>query len=355
VPAGNDYRADFHDFQILPDGQMLLLIYEERQIDMSEIVEGGDPNATVVGCRIQEQDAAKNVVFEWSSFDHFAITDTTVSLLNSRIDYVHCNSIEQDTDGHLLLSSRGMDEVTKINGESGDIIWRLGGKNNEFQFVNAIAAEDVEFIKQHDSRRAANGNITLFDNRLGASNYSRVVEYQLDEDNKIATLVWEYRNTPDIHGHIMGNAQRLPNGNTLIGWGSGHPAVIEVKRDGTKVLELCMPLNMVSYRAFRFPWTGRPNTEPTLVVNTHGPVTTLTYSWNGATDVAAYRVYGDNRDLPITLITVEPKAGFETRTVINTMPDGPTNFRVVPLDQYGVPMIDDPTKFLFLPTVLMAN
>ena len=349
ITAANGYHSDFHDFQILPNGHVLLLIYEERQIDMSQIAPGGYPDATVVGCRVQELDQARDVVFEWSSFDHIPITDTTKSLLDQRIDYVHCNAIELDSDGHLLLSCRDTDQVIKINRDTGDILWRLGGKANQFEFVNAIGAEDVEFIKQHDVRRVANGNITLFDNRLGAANYSRAVEYQLDEvasltgTNRIATLVWEYRNTPDIHGHILGNAQRLPNGNTLIGWGSGHPAVAEVTRGGAKVFELLLPLEMQNYRAFRFPWVGRPDTEPTLVVETENlTTTTLSYSWNGATDVAAYRVYGDPSGFPTTLLKVEPKTGFETTTVFTGLADSGYNFRVVPLDEAGEPMIPDP-------------
>jgi hypothetical protein len=340
VTAAGGFLADFHDFQIVPDGHMLVIIYEPRQIDMSQIVEGGDPNATVTGCRIQELDESHEAVFEWSSFDHFAISDTNKSLLGANIDYVHCNSIEQDSDGHLLLSSRAMNEVTKIDAQTGEIIWRWGGKNNQFEWVNGIGAEDVEFVKQHDARRVANGNITLFDNRLGAEvRYSRAVEYHLDEVNKVATLVWEYRNDPTIFARILANAQRLPNGNTLIGWGSGRPSVSEVTPDGRKVFELALPPQMQSYRAFRFPWVGRPDGEPTLIVHTEAPTTTLTYSWNGATDVAAYRVYGDTSDFPSHLITVQPVAGFETTTVITDMVDGPYNFRVVPLDRCGRSMI----------------
>ena len=58
--------------------------------------------------------------------------------------------------------------------------------------------------------------------------YSRAVEYQLDEVNKIATIVWQYRNNPDIVSPSRGSAQRLKNGNTLIGWGSTNPTLTEV-------------------------------------------------------------------------------------------------------------------------------
>ncbi|MBC8447639.1 MAG: hypothetical protein H8D78_07810, partial [Chloroflexi bacterium] len=61
VMAADGFYADFHDFQFLSDGHIFLLIYEERQMDMSQIVPGGHPDATVVGCRIQELDESRNV------------------------------------------------------------------------------------------------------------------------------------------------------------------------------------------------------------------------------------------------------------------------------------------------------
>ncbi len=365
IYAAKGYHIDFHDFQILPDGHYLLFIYEEREIDMSQIVEGGVSNATVVGCRIQELDANKNLVFEWSSFDHIPITDTVASLQDeegSYIDYVHCNALEKDTDGHILLSSRHLNEVTKIDRTTGDVIWRLGGNANQFRLDNQIGAEDVDFIHLHDIRRLPNDHITLFDNRTDVSTYSRASEYHLDEVNKVATLVWEHRNTPDTYTWVMANAQRLPNGNTLIGWGDGEPVVTEVKSDGTKVFELYLRADMASYRAFRFPWVGQPLTPPTLLVKTENPTITLTYSWNGATEVDAYRIYGDKTSRldsgtgslgsavwPTTLIAVQPKTGFETRTIITDLVDGPYTFRIEPLDQNGKSLC--PCR-LYLPLVL---
>ena len=36
----------------------------------------------------------------------------------------------------LMISSRHLNEITKISRTTGDIIWRFGGKNNQFTFVN---------------------------------------------------------------------------------------------------------------------------------------------------------------------------------------------------------------------------
>jgi hypothetical protein len=330
--AGNGYTTDVHDLQLLANGNALLMIYDDQIKDMSQIVPGGHPAATVTGLVIQELDTSKNVVFEWRSWDHFLITDTVVSLTTPVVDYVHGNSVELDVDGNLLISSRHLDEITKINRQTGDIIWRLGGKNNQFTFVNDTPPY---FHFQHDSRRLANGNISLFDNRTNLlPAYSRAVEYQLDEGAKTATLVWQYRNTPDTYSFAMGNAQRLPNGNTLIGWGTG-ALLTEAQSDGSKAFELALAAPNINYRSFRFPWQGDPATPPTLVAGINPFTVTLSYSWNGATEIAYYRIYGGDQPQPTTLVMTQTKTGFETTTALPAMPDQFCYYRVMPINNLG--------------------
>src|SRR5439155_9295233 len=134
--TGNGYKTDLHDLQLLANGHALLMSYDPEPVDMSQIVSGGSPTATVIGLIVQEIDISKNVVFEWRSWDHFNITDTTEPVSGTLVDYVHGNAVDQDQDGNLLISSRHMDEITKINRQTGDIIWRMGGKNNQFTFIN---------------------------------------------------------------------------------------------------------------------------------------------------------------------------------------------------------------------------
>ena len=201
------------------------------------------------GLIIQEIDENKNVVFQWRSWDHFNIVDAIYENLTApTVDYVHGNAIEYDNDGNIMISSRHLNEITKINRSTGDIIWRIGGVNNEFTFVN----DTIPFHYQHHIRRIENGNVTLFDNgNFRTPSFSRAVEYTLDEVNKTATLVWQYRNTPDTYGAFMGSVQRLRNGNTLIGWGGTSPMLTEVTPSGTKALEISLPPGVFSYRAYR--------------------------------------------------------------------------------------------------------
>jgi hypothetical protein len=347
--AGNGYRTDEHEFQLLPNGHALLMIYDRQVIsNTQQIIPNGRITATVIGLVLQELDVDKNVVFEWRSWDHFLITDTTpVYLTREPVDYVHGNSIDVDTDGNLLISNRNMNEVTKIDRQTGDIIWRLGGKNNQFAFVN----DERGFSHQHDARRLANGNLSLYDNgNLHEPAYSRAVEYQLDEVNKVATLVLEYRSTPDVFAFAMGSNQQLPNHNVLVGWGaSSTPAVTEFRPDGAKAFELALSPGDFTYRAFRAPWQGYPTTAPVLVaVTTTAP--TLYYSWNGATEVVGYRVYGGKTAEPDTLIDTTLKTSFETETALTAdVLNQFCYFRVMPVDKQGNETRNSNTVFVDTP------
>lgn len=248
--CGNGYVTDFHECVLEPDNSAWLMSYDPQYIDMSQIVPNGKPNALVTGLIIQKIDSDKDVVFQWRSWDHMLITDATHEDLTAyQIDYVHGNSIEVDRDGNILISSRHLDEITKINTQTGDIIWRLGGKNNQFDFVNDTA----KFSHQHSARVLQNGNIFLFDNgNFHTPHYSRAVEYQLYETEGKVNKVWEYRNTPDKYSFAMGNVQRLPSGNTIIGWGSNVTTLSEVNSNKNLVYTLSLPAGQWSYRAFRF-------------------------------------------------------------------------------------------------------
>lgn len=252
-----DYEVDFHDLILLPNGNTAMLGREKRVMDLSKIVTDGQKNANVIGSIIQELDKNKNVVFHWSSFDHFQITDVTpdVDLTQSGIISCHMNSIFYDTDGNIIASSRVLDEITKIDRNTGNIIWRLGGKeckNNQFRFLNDTIDGFYGFSHQHSVTRLSNGNLLLFDNGdIKPKPYSRAVEYKLDETNKTIEKVWEYMEFPEVSTFSMGNVQRLKNGNTMIGWGinTRNLTATEVKPDGTKMLEI---VGYQNYSVYKF-------------------------------------------------------------------------------------------------------
>ena len=97
-------------------------------------------------------------------------------------------------------------------------MWRWGGRDNEFTFIN----DSAKFLTQHDIRRLSNGHVTLFDNGRGEIpvHPAAAKEYILDENAKTATLVWKHVNDSTSHsGAGLGNVQRYANGNTLVSYG----------------------------------------------------------------------------------------------------------------------------------------
>ncbi|KPL24464.1 MAG: hypothetical protein AMJ75_03600, partial [Phycisphaerae bacterium SM1_79] len=259
---GNGYLADDHDFQVLPNGHVLMFAYSSHIVDMSQIVEGGHPAADVTGAVIQELDVHKNVIFQWRSIDYIPITDSYRNITGARVNYIHVNSCELDEiDGNIILSCRETSEIIKISRITGEVIWRMGGKQNEFTFINEHEENAPRYFKlTHDVRRHANGGLTIFDNGADKNDmtrpYSRGVEYDLDEVNKIATMVWEYRNDPDFLALSGGDCIRLANGNTTLNWGDAAkngeaPAMTEVDPNGNLVYEIWPAQDKVEGRFVR--------------------------------------------------------------------------------------------------------
>lgn len=308
----NGYPNDFHDLVLLDDGSYLMLANEYRIVDMDTVVDGGSKGVTVIGGVVQIQDSDNEVLFHWSTFDHFKITDAAdhVDLTDpNSIDYVHINSVELDTDSTIVISSRNLHEITKIDIKTGDIIWRMGGENNMFNFNSDTSI----FSGQHDCRKLADGNYSLFDNNwFSGVDGSRASIYSLDEVNNMATLINQYKSYPEvINGSIMGNSQLLDNGHWIVGWGSGDPNITEFKADGSKALEI--RYNAVSYRAFKFDWNPMAFTFDTEEVNfgdvsiTQPSVTVVELSNNLQEDVEINSIHHHhdkftiNNQLPIII------------------------------------------------------
>jgi len=258
----NGYSTDFHEFKILPNGHVMMMSYHAIPYDMSSIVEGGKTDATLFINIIQEQDADKNVIFEWRNIDYIPITDSDLDLTESRLNYSTLNGFDLDRDGNILASFRNHSEIMKISRNTGEILWRMGGPRGEFIFEGEHEENaPYYFARQHHICKQPDGNITLFDN--GAFHqppYSRAVEYELDEIQKVARLVseWTYP-----HGTIFsvtaGNAVNLPNGGWFIGYGVPHAQfvkrnAVEVHPDGSIALELSLPDGVLAYRATKQAW-----------------------------------------------------------------------------------------------------
>lgn len=264
---GNGYTPDLHDMIPLENDHYLMMAYDPQIVDMSEIVPGGKPNAVVTGLVIQEVDLNRNVYFQWRSWDHFEITDATwdIDLTESEIDYCHGNAFKIDFDGNILLSCRNMDEVCKISSNNGEIIWRFGSNSKNNQFV--INNDPLGFSHQHDIIPLGNKHYTIYDNgNLHTPRVSQAMEYIINENSMIASLVWSFRRDPDVFAHSTGSHRRLANENSLIGWGWHSPlAITEVNEDKEIIYEVFLPEQTSGYRTIKSNWkTNKFITPDTL-------------------------------------------------------------------------------------------
>lgn len=330
VKTGNGYNMDAHDMVLMDNGHYLLMSYDPQIVDMSQYVIGGNPNATVIGLVIQEVDINETVYFQWRSWDYFQITDATddINLLGNSIDYVHGNAFAFDLDGNILLSSRHLDEITKIDYETGDIIYRFGLLSENNQFI--INDDPLGFTHQHDVRVLPNGNITIFDNgNLHPSQFSQALEYSIDEITKTATRVWYYQNDPYVFGAATGSYRRAENGNNLIGWGSTWPlAATEITMNKTKTLEVYLPTGVSSYRTIKDYWVTNLFIAPEQLhfgnyEGTSGPKLMILPVYNNSANTISITSIFNHSDFfdVINNFPVSIPAGDTVELIVSFLPD----------------------------------
>ncbi|KAI0030192.1 ASST-domain-containing protein, partial [Vararia minispora EC-137] len=255
--------------------------------------------------------------------------------------------IDKDAAGNYLMSGRHTRSIYYISGSTGEILWTLGGKNSSF------TGSGTEFWFQHNPRFVGEKNltaaqvstmrtrrITLFDNENGILTdpvhnitVSRGLMVEIDLDAHTATVVQTFPSPSAAHitSFAMGDVQllsevpALDSMNVVVGFGLelllaiGANSSISLQGIQTFFAEYAAngtPLRLVqytgpnsedaSYRVFKNTWVGRPSTDPDVVIQDG----MLYVSWNGATEVASWRIEQGNNS------TTVAKTGFETAVAI---------------------------------------
>jgi hypothetical protein len=319
VRAGNGHEGDHHEFLITPEDTAVLTIYGEKPMDLSPV--GGPVDGRVLDGIVQELDIETGeVLFEWHSLDHVGLEESYYRPspdLDWAFDYFHINSLDPSPDGYLTISARRTSTVYKVDRRTGEVAWRLGGKRSDFKM-----GPGTPFYGQHDARHHPGNIITIFDNaRVTSDEQSRGIVVEVDEDAMKATLVGEYVRPERTLSDTQGNVQILPDDHVFVGWGS-EPVFSEFSRDGELLFDASFPPEVESYRAFRFPWKGEPQTRPAVVAETGGGDEVRVYvSWNGATEVATWRVLAGPAPDDLEPAGTFPRASFET--IVTLQREGP--------------------------------
>lgn len=266
--------AVHHDALELPNHNLLVTI------------SGGDKYAEDVIAEIDYKTGKTVKVIDFkkllpsSMYRNYSSTTTK----GGKIDWLHMNSLYYDQNtGNLLVSARNQDITMSINYKSGKINWIYSGKKKsswpkKYRSKLLTPAKGTTITGgQHDLTLLSSKNgklkVLLYDNNIDVTNgnaktsgkYSQAVQYTIDTKKKTIKQTWSYGKSlgKDNFTRVIGSAQRLSNGNTLIDFGYKHDGsqsnIIEVDKNNNQVFNLTISSSKTDrtyvYRAYRVKFT----------------------------------------------------------------------------------------------------
>ncbi|KAI1135735.1 ASST-domain-containing protein [Hypoxylon sp. FL0543] len=334
---------DLHESKITAQNTILVTAYNVTRYDLSSV--GGPPDGWVTDCLFYELDVkTSEILFKWSALDHVDQIPISNVLQFYPIEdfgknqslpygYFHINSVDKFEDGSYLVSSRYYCSLFKIS-KNGTVEWTLQGRTGgDFKLEGRLS-----FCYQHDARiRHDLGGmvqISIFDNDnsevVSGVNQTKGIFMTLDTQGMKATLDQEYTDPRDpVFAHSQGNVQLLGNRNVIMGYGST-PKIREYSQDGSVLMDVQFGPGdglIFSYRAFRQPWIGRPQSPPSAFackdeVNNQ---TAVYMSWLGATEHNSWKIFAGSSNSSLILAAEVKRAGFET---VANIPGHPLLIRV---------------------------
>lgn len=215
VTCGLGLRPRVHELAAAADGSFWLLCDDTRTMDLTSI--GGVASARVTGTAVHHVSADGSLLFAWTPFDHFDITDLDpIERTRANVNWTHANALDFDTEGNVIVSFRNLGEITKIDRATGAIRWRMGGKRNQFTFVDTPLPA---FAGQHSARFCGPDALLLLDN-MGDPLESRAERYVIDEMARTARLVNAFVSPLRALTLIGGSAQSVSGDRTLVSFGT---------------------------------------------------------------------------------------------------------------------------------------
>ncbi|HEY2348923.1 MAG TPA: aryl-sulfate sulfotransferase [Puia sp.] len=250
VDANLQNKLDVHEFIFLADKHYIYETYYRET--PNNIPDSLHPAAgvKVAACIIQEV-LNDEVVFQWDGTQYPELYSASqenndFSDTSALLDYMHLNSICVDSlDNNLIVSFRNLNEIVKLNHQTGQIIWRLGGNHSDF-----VLTQDQIFLRQHYPRLIENGQtLILLDNGHDSLRaYSRILEFQLNQGTKMINNFKSF-SIPDNFIQFAGSVKKEGN-EYFIGGGSAKYSLQVNYTTGQELMR--MNLKYSSYRALKY-------------------------------------------------------------------------------------------------------
>lgn len=252
-----------HDVIGLPNGHLILLVYENRDF---QDLPGYPGTTTVFGDALVDLDANNQPVWVWQAFDHLDINRHPFMFP----DWTHANAIVYTQDGNLLLSLRHQSWIIKIDyaHRTGDVLWKLGD-GGDFTLAGGDPAQ--WFYCQHFpalvQTQGSQFRFAVYDNgdtrpdstgqpcTDNGTCYSRGVVMDVDESARTAQVSWQY--APGWYSFWGGSIAVLQNGDVEFDSTTpdgGYSRVIEVSQGPNPQVVWDMDsTNTLWYRAYSIP------------------------------------------------------------------------------------------------------
>jgi len=337
VHAGNGLAEDLHELQLTPQGTALITAWKPLYCNLSTA--GGSAAGALYDAVMQEIDVKTGLVmYEWDSLDHVPWSDThALPAAHATTiwpwDWFHMNSIQLQYDGSLLISSRMTWTVYDVNATTGQIVWELGGRQSSFKIGPGAA-----FSWQHDARQLGPNLFTVFNNNGPPAQdpTSSGLLIKINQRTHTATLAHAAVPPTPVFAQTQGNIQPLTGENWWLEFGDVGE-MVELGPTGQLLYLAHSPNDTQIYRAMRFPWSAQPTTPPALAV----AGSALYASWNGATDVAFWRVLAGPSATALSPGATSRDSGFETKLRI---PAGAAFVAVQALSASGAVLATSPAE-----------
>jgi arylsulfate sulfotransferase len=244
VPAG--LPIDAHD-GVPTDHGTILYLADETEVVTNYPLSMTIPNPPVGDARVYYQEAVEisatnsDVLNIWRPIDVLDPRRVSylIGLITQGWDSEHSNAILEDpSDDSLIVSMRHQNAVVKISRSTGQIHWILGPHDDwgpEWQpyLLTPVGEPFVWNYGQHAPVLTPQGTLMLYDDGnframpyassiADSNNYSRAVEYKINEQTMEVSQVWDYGRTnaeERLYTGYEGSADPLPQtGNVLIGF-----------------------------------------------------------------------------------------------------------------------------------------
>ena len=316
IRAGNGYQADLHELRLTPEGTAWIDVFDPIHADLSSV--HGRSDAILTDSVVQEVDVRTGLVmWEWHTLGHIPIADSQNPVpRNYPWDYAHLNSVDPGAAGDVLVSVRNTSTLYDVDVRSGGVRWRLGGARSSFSLGSG-----TRFYWQHDAEFQPGGLISVFDNGSDPprEKQSRGLLLRPDPAAHSVSLARQFTNpSRTLLAESQGNMLALPGGNWLLGYGR-LPDFTEFDAAGHVVLDGTLGRNVQNFNTFLSAWSGRPQTPPSLLARPAGAGrVSVAASWNGATDIASWRVLAGGSPSTLAPVAAAPKGGFETTLTAST-------------------------------------